>query len=121
MSAYNFDMNKVSKYKTEIRNIVVKDIKYSCGKGPKNVRIDIKGNTIKIKIFGYLTSIEKFLVKNGNLNLVKEIRRRIIRIKSRHNDMIDEISKLLGCNVKLVDYNGSIQDDSLYITLIIEQ
>lgn len=87
-------------YEGKLQIKIASYIKSSTGKGPKNVKVFIRGKAVEIEIKESLTLLEKNIMENSeNINLVKFFRETYYKTgKKTIEEMVDEV---LGGKFKL--------------------
>ncbi len=113
-----FESAQKKEYELSIRKKFSHMLKKSTGKGPVDVSVFISGNTIEIKAFEVLTSLEKSLMENRtNIKYVEMNRKLYYSIQQ--NNIESLISEVLGRKVEISGMvpNAQLDLDNLSLTI----
>ncbi|MTI67889.1 MAG: response regulator [Firmicutes bacterium] len=115
----SFILDRQNKQKIE-KNIKAKFayfLKSYTGKGPRNVKAFIKGNSIQIIAESVLTILELSIISNDRNNSLVEYNRRLF-YKENKRKLEKEIEKLIGSNVTFENIESDSKNNIDNITLL---
>lgn len=102
------DRKERLEYEGKLQVKIASFIKTSTGKGPKNVKVFIRGKSVEIEIREALTLLEKSVVNNSkNINLVKFFRETFYNSSTKTIEGI--VLEVLGSKFKLENIHCDIQ------------